>query len=347
MVKGKPIRRTSVLRRDHSKRLALRSQEEVVKMRIKMHPSGKKKCSVCQKRLHFDKFSKSASAKNGLRSQCRRCASIGNLNLRQRYKAQTDKDIKKQQQKLRPNGKKMCLTCEIERPLSDFAIARNRPDGLQDFCKPCAIKKKIQCKTKLDNIRNEKRVLGCVFCSENDVRCIDLAHFDRTAKLRNKSGKVVQPCQIQSKSLLEKELKLVQPICSNCHSDQTEDEDKILYQNGKQTNIFLEKIASRRRIIKNEKIKRGCCVDCKLPVDDRLRKFDFDHVRGERIWHISDMAVRVHLYTDQQIVDEMAKCDLRCKNCHRKITALRISVKNNSMSQPVSTSHQLSAARSS
>ena len=58
------------------------------------------------------------------------------------------------------------------------------------------------------------------------------------------------------------------------------------------------------------------CVDCgeKDPV-----VLDFDHVRGEKVDIIS------HMYAAAlpRLLNEISKCDVRCANCHRRITARR------------------------
>jgi hypothetical protein len=48
---------------------------------------------------------------------------------------------------------------------------------------------------------------------------------------------------------------------------------------------------------------------------------DWDHVRGVKIMNVADMRKRnVAL---EKILDEIAKCDLVCANCHRVRTFIR------------------------
>lgn len=60
------------------------------------------------------------------------------------------------------------------------------------------------------------------------------------------------------------------------------------------------------------------CVDCgeSDPV-----VLEFDHVRGEKVLEISNMVAAGHPWSTIEI--EMAKCEVRCSNCHRRITAAR------------------------
>lgn len=58
------------------------------------------------------------------------------------------------------------------------------------------------------------------------------------------------------------------------------------------------------------------CVDC--GETDPL-VLDFDHVRGKKSYNISDM-IRL-IFSIDEIKKEIAKCDVRCANCHRIKTA--------------------------
>lgn len=58
------------------------------------------------------------------------------------------------------------------------------------------------------------------------------------------------------------------------------------------------------------------CVDCG---EDDWVVLEFDHVRGEKDRAISAL-IRWKL---ERIIEEIAKCDVRCANCHRRITYLR------------------------
>jgi hypothetical protein len=60
------------------------------------------------------------------------------------------------------------------------------------------------------------------------------------------------------------------------------------------------------------------CVDCGEADPDVL---DFDHVRGVKLFTIA-MAVR-NGRSLKAIQAEIEKCDVRCANCHRRITRRR------------------------
>jgi hypothetical protein len=60
------------------------------------------------------------------------------------------------------------------------------------------------------------------------------------------------------------------------------------------------------------------CVDCgeRDPI-----VLEFDHVRGEKEFSVAQ-SVRLGLSLDS-IIEEIAKCEVRCANCHRRKTAER------------------------
>ena len=78
------------------------------------------------------------------------------------------------------------------------------------------------------------------------------------------------------------------------------------------------RIARQWELVKNEKIRRGECVDCGLRVtSETWRDFDFDHRDPEQ----KTASVSQLMGKDTEtIVVEMAKCDLRCAICHRRKT---------------------------
>ena len=61
------------------------------------------------------------------------------------------------------------------------------------------------------------------------------------------------------------------------------------------------------------------CVDCGVP---DIRVLEFDHVRGHKIKDIGKMlAIAAPL---DRVKEELAKCDVRCANCHRRKTVTQL-----------------------
>ncbi len=83
----------------------------------------------------------------------------------------------------------------------------------------------------------------------------------------------------------------------------------------KHRSLILARIRRRqneaRRFVRRH-LRRHPCVDC--PVTD-IRVLEFDHVRGTKRAAVSTLVNRGS--TLEIISAEIAKCDVRCANCHR------------------------------
>lgn len=60
------------------------------------------------------------------------------------------------------------------------------------------------------------------------------------------------------------------------------------------------------------------CLDCKETFPHYM--MDFDHVKGEKLGNVEAIARKGDI---QDVLDEVAKCDLICSNCHRHRTYMR------------------------
>ena len=79
------------------------------------------------------------------------------------------------------------------------------------------------------------------------------------------------------------------------------------------------KVARERNIaFVNEYLSTHPCTDC--PESDPI-VLEFDHVRGKKYKEVSDMAQKA--YSLKTIQEEIAKCEVRCANCHRRVTYYR------------------------
>jgi len=73
----------------------------------------------------------------------------------------------------------------------------------------------------------------------------------------------------------------------------------------------------RRRAFILDHLRQNPCVDCG-ETDPIVLEFDHVGEEGSKDFNISD-AIRLG-YGLQRIIDEIAKCQVRCANCHRKRT---------------------------
>lgn len=86
----------------------------------------------------------------------------------------------------------------------------------------------------------------------------------------------------------------------------------------KKAKLRNAKIIAELRVNLREYLEQHPCVDCG---ETDLRCLTFDHVRGTKVKNISDL-IRNHC-SWSRILDEIAKCDVRCANCHMKRTAIQ------------------------
>jgi hypothetical protein len=77
----------------------------------------------------------------------------------------------------------------------------------------------------------------------------------------------------------------------------------------------LTRLQRNKETVRNEKLKRGSCVDCGLVIDQRtIVCIDFDHRDPQqKSFTISYEMGRLDC---SMLIEEMNKCDAVCRNCH-------------------------------
>lgn len=105
--------------------------------------------------------------------------------------------------------------------------------------------------------------------------------------------------------------------CKSCSSKAI----KTHYKNNKK--YYIDRADKANKIRKPEALqflidylKKNPCIDCgeKDPI-----VLQFDHVRGKKIKAVSVMAQNG--YSNEALVKEIEKCEVRCANCHMRKTA--------------------------
>ena len=113
---------------------------------------------------------------------------------------------------------KICSTCKIKKPLSDFFKKKESKDGHQSWCKHCKNKKnQADCKSRREKNREKlyaKMGHACQRCGfiPECHAAFDLHHLDPTEKERN-----ITDLMLGSWEKLEKELNKCVLLCANCH----------------------------------------------------------------------------------------------------------------------------------
>ena len=83
----------------------------------------------------------------------------------------------------------------------------------------------------------------------------------------------------------------------------------------------LTAVRDRRQVVRKflSNYKKGkACIDCKIGFPYYI--LQFDHVRGIKKANLSDYA---RVATMEELLEEIAKCDLVCGNCHAHRTWMR------------------------
>ena len=66
----------------------------------------------------------------------------------------------------------------------------------------------------------------------------------------------------------------------------------------------------KRRFVQNNKIGKPC-ADCGVKYPPHV--LQYDHVTGEKVANLNKMYLT---HTMEEIVEEIAKCEIVCGNCH-------------------------------
>lgn len=109
----------------------------------------------------------------------------------------------------------------------------------------------------------------------------------------------------------------LQNACKHCHQASA----AKYYKNNREKHLKLVNARNRRiyatsRAYMIHWLERHPCVDCG---EDDIVVLDFDHVRGIKCHNISSMVRQA--WSLKTIENEIAKCEIRCANCHRRKTA--------------------------
>ena len=90
---------------------------------------------------------------------------------------------------------------------------------------------------------------------------------------------------------------------------------KKLQKQNRKVRLFIKR---ERQLFVLKYLKTHHCVDCG---ESNPIVLDFDHVRGKKYNSISFLIEGG--YSEENILKEIEKCEVRCANCHRKKTAIQ------------------------
>lgn len=108
--------------------------------------------------------------------------------------------------------------------------------------------------------------------------------------------------------------------CKPCQKDYYDEWQRRKSANAqvvRRTRWKAERVARNREFLADY-LRSHPCTDCGFT---DIRVLDFDHVTGEKRAGVFELAIRGASLDEIQL--EMAKCEVRCLNCHRIVTAQR------------------------
>jgi hypothetical protein len=183
---------------------------------------------------------------------------------------------------------KTCTCCFLEKPEAAFSF-KNRTKGTrQAKCKDCA--------AAYTTLWHRRSKIECSNCGEAKYRH-DFAFKSKRA------GRKQSVCKLCI-NLLRNAAYAALPL-----------EERRKQAKAKKSRLKLT-IPQRKQLLLNY-LKAHPCVDCG-ETDPAV--LEFDHVRGEKVATVYTLAVH-HCRQWEVVEAEIAKCDIRCVNCHRRKTA--------------------------
>jgi hypothetical protein len=254
---------------------------------------------------------------SGYSDQCKSCCVKNTKKCRDKRLIRTPEQVV-EDRILKFDGKstKQCIDCGCDKEFSCFGEDMASRCGLQSVCIDCKYKRDLDVLVRNRAFMSSlKEGCCCEECGFEDTRCLEFAHYNREDKSRTTDGVPIQPAHMRQDKLLA-ELEYTRFLCKICHARETMEEIQESYSNNPVAVNERKRVAGRRELVNIEKDWRGECLDCGLGVtSDLYFIFDFDHRDGaEKVERLSQMVLQ--RWSEQEICDEMDKCDLRCKNCH-------------------------------
>lgn len=150
---------------------------------------------------------------------------------------------------------------------------------------------------------------GCVDCGYRlRTEALDFDHLPGTNKkfLISRAG-------FSSWERIQTEMSKCEIVCANCHRIRTADR-----RPPKLNDTKVQRHRTRVAAWLSEIKMRGGCVDCGF--NNHPKALDFDHLPGVvKLFDLAKAASR----SRESVLEEIAKCEVICANCHRIRTSDR------------------------
>ncbi len=140
--------------------------DTLIEQRKELLTRGLKYCNKCKETKSVDNFGKRTDVLDGYKFACNACEKIriGNwkINNKKQHEARIEQAFNKNLEKINAGGVvKICFTCKIEKPASEYYFSKGSFDGLRHDCIECYNKKAVENNRKnKDHISAARREKG-------------------------------------------------------------------------------------------------------------------------------------------------------------------------------------------
>jgi hypothetical protein len=220
-------------------------------------------------------------------------------------------------------GYKLCKQCLNIKPVAEFESKVHRRKKLTTYCTSCReSSKKAQTNptTKVGKCRkfwmNWKKGQRCMDCGLVDERVIEADHV-RGKKIRAVGDYSWWSYHGGVDAMKEELEKKCEPRCRFCHAIKTKERsDKKRKMECRKQKHSVQR---RRHEISMVKYNIGECKHCERKVTmETCCGFDFDHRNEEtKVIGIAQIVHKKKAEYKKHFKEEIPKCDLLCRNCHK------------------------------
>lgn len=216
---------------------------------------------------------------------------------------------------------KRCSKCKVEKEYKEFH-KRGDSNGIRSKCKECYNRETYERQLKNPNIKQitkksrRKRYLNKknLLINAKQVPCADCLitypHYILEFDHKDVKTKLFSVSQFgpYDTNEIKNEIDKCEIVCGNCHRMRTQKQFQYT-KNKRRKNLLINQHL--------EKIKSETpCNDCKRFYPYFIMEFDHVPELGTKKLTIS----RTASYSKEDIIKELKKCDLVCRNCHKERT---------------------------
>ena len=195
---------------------------------------------------------------------------------------------------------KKCYRCRQILSVDDFHRNKTQQDGYADYCKACQAG---MGHARIERLRTKfmeyKKGLKCEKCGEGDSNILVFHHSSRNEKEYDVSSMY---CSGPGWDKIKKEIDNCIVLCANCHRK-----------------LHHPSPPSKGNRVYTWGLKEGKA--CKICGEDYYACLDFHHSDPSTKSFGINKINNIKGMTKELALQEVAKCDVLCRNCHSKLHA--------------------------